>query len=325
VQSISAKELELLGEYDEVTVERADKRKSYKKQDADIYLYWCDEREGEKHSYAWWFSRKIGSAECLSFAPVGEKDEFEKTPPKKGWQGLPEHFFAAPTLTPIEVIVQPPPPPSIADYVHQVEDCGAGCLKFVKELSENFKTVSKKQAVVAKEKAADMYTGTKEMIKNPETAKGKAKEAKEKAKERAKGAKEKVKEKAREKAEIVRTKSQEMIEKATPAIEQAKSKAKEVAQDFQDNQWPVIKKQAGEAADKYGPVVKEGVASLCTQICDCLNPSGPAAISEKPQGASLETPVLSSEDAPKALATKAPRTEPTPRRDPEPKEAAEFP
>merc|ERR1712217_393418 len=57
--------------------------------------------------------------------------------------------------------------------------------------------------------------------------------------------------------------------------EKAKTKLQDAAQDFQENQWPVIKQKSMETHAKYEPVVKENLA-LCwealvnaaTRVCD---------------------------------------------------------
>lgn len=53
---------------------------------------------------------------------------------------------------------------------------------------------------------------------------------------------------------------------AVDAVEKAKTKLQDAAQDFQENQWPVIRQKSLETHAKYAPVVKEGLAQLCDSL-----------------------------------------------------------
>merc|ERR1711972_23876 len=96
--------------------------------------------------------------------------------------------------------------------------------------------------------------------------------------------------------------------------EKARTKLQDAAQDFQENQWPVIKRKSMEAHAKYEPVVKEylglcweALVNAATRVCDeSSQPRAEAAkASDVPGTAAAEVPET---EAAEVLETEAAET-----------------
>jgi hypothetical protein len=113
----------LLGEYDEVSPTNG--RKTYKKKDARIFLFWRDDR-GEKGD-AWWFAEGLDGHKPLAFNTLAQSN-----PPQAGWVAVPKWFFEDLVELPMIVTIQASPRPLTVSGSPQAKNWEGGCFACTK-------------------------------------------------------------------------------------------------------------------------------------------------------------------------------------------------